>query len=313
MSGFSTKGQHISDLGFRLISRNASPPDDVEVRESIFGVQGDYDFSMILGEPIKENRLITYVVRARETERARFRLLKTKLENWLLDGRISPIYDDYEIGYHYLGKCIGIYLESDDSRGIAMCTITFDCYPFKISELKEGHDIWDEFNFELDVAQPITFHPMGSTFRPLKNGDTITIGIWSTHFDGLGKIEHGLLGRSYKVGSVRSTTQGDSARAYYISELGQWLIEQDAVEAQEGAVEVNLINAGVSSVAPTIETDIDLTIVREDEDVFNLKKGTIKSDLFRLYPGENKMIISGWTRTRYEPGNVNLTWHKELI
>ena len=155
MNGFSTKGQHISDLGFRLMSRNAPPPEDMEVRESIFGVQGDYDFSMILGEPIKENRLITYVVRARETERARFRLLKTKLENWLLDGRISPIYDDYEIGYHYLGKCIGVDLESDDSRGIAMYTITFDCYPFKISKLPEGHDIWEEFNFELDVAQEV--------------------------------------------------------------------------------------------------------------------------------------------------------------
>ena len=153
MKGFSTKGQHISDFGLRLLSRSAPPPIDKEITESVFGVQGVYDFSMILGEPIKENRNLQYKIRSRETNRDQFRLLKTKLENWLLDGRISPIYDDSEIGYYYLGKCIDVDLGSDDSRGIATYTITFDCYPFKIGMLPEGHDIWDEFNFELDVAQ----------------------------------------------------------------------------------------------------------------------------------------------------------------
>lgn len=162
MGGFSTKGQHISDLGFRLINRNAPPPKDQEIRESIFGVHGDYDFSMILGEPIKENRLIKYVVRTRERERERFRLLKTRLENWLLDGQISPIYDDYEPGYYYLGKCISVDLEADDYRGVATFSITFDCYPFKVAELPEGHDIWDEFNFELDIAQITEFEVNGA-------------------------------------------------------------------------------------------------------------------------------------------------------
>lgn len=175
MSGFSTKEQHIADLGFRLISRSAPPPKDQEIRESVFGVHGDYDFSIILGEPIKENRLIKYVVRTRERERERFRLLKTRLENWLLDGQISPIYDDYEPHYYYLGKCISVDLEADDYRGVATYSITFDCYPFKISTLQEGHDIWDDFNFELDIAQVIEFEVNGTRDITLYNAGAASV------------------------------------------------------------------------------------------------------------------------------------------
>src|SRR5690606_7681211 len=36
-------------------------------------------------------------------------------------------------------------------------SVTFTAYPFMIAEYPEGNDLWDIFNFELDVAQKTDF------------------------------------------------------------------------------------------------------------------------------------------------------------
>ena len=53
--------------------------------------------------------------------------------------------------------------------------MTFDCYPFRISEYYEGHDIWDIFNFELDYAQQTSFTITNSTDIILYNPSAISI------------------------------------------------------------------------------------------------------------------------------------------
>ena len=53
--------------------------------------------------------------------------------------------------------------------------VEFDCYPFKISKLKEGHDIWDEFNFELDVAQEVEHTVNGTKEITLYNVSTPSV------------------------------------------------------------------------------------------------------------------------------------------
>lgn len=154
--GFSFLGNHTSDYNLKLISRSDPSPSEKEVIESVPGMQGNYDFSGMFGERIFENRSLTYVFRmiARNYQQAK---TKTKvISNWLMKPSVNSIYDDYNPNYYYRGKCSSVSFEVNPI-GYADLTIEFDAYPFMISELKEGNDIWDTFNFELDVAQITNF------------------------------------------------------------------------------------------------------------------------------------------------------------
>ena len=53
--------------------------------------------------------------------------------------------------------------------------VTFDCHPFRKSDLEEGHDIWDEFNFETDVAQDVSFDVIGSKEITIINAGSTAI------------------------------------------------------------------------------------------------------------------------------------------
>ena len=44
----------------------------------------------------------------------------------------------------------------------------------KISNFQEGHDIWDEFNFELDVTQFVVFNVQGIEAIELYNVGTVS-------------------------------------------------------------------------------------------------------------------------------------------
>ena len=54
-------------------------------------------------------------------------------------------------------------------------TVTFNAYPFKISTLQDGHDIWDDFNFELDMVQDTIFEVNGTKDIILYNNGAIGI------------------------------------------------------------------------------------------------------------------------------------------
>ncbi|MCC5894828.1 MAG: hypothetical protein JJU16_05140 [Alkalibacterium sp.] len=164
-----TKGKHLKDFGLKLVWRDAPPPEQKEIKEPLFGVQGDLDFSLMLGEPVFNNRVIRYGVKTYVEDPEWFRLLKTRVENWLIDGRIDEIEDDYEGSYYYKGKCLSVELGDDSAKGEASYVLTFECYPFKKAELYEGNDVWDEFNFYLDYSQDIEFDVNGSQEITLMN------------------------------------------------------------------------------------------------------------------------------------------------
>lgn len=160
VEGFKRGDKHTKDFGMWLVSRSAPTPEEKTAIESVPFMQGIYDFSMILGERTYENRSLAYVFEILERDYQRRKVNQTVLENWLMKDGYAPLYDDHAPGYYYLAKCTSVDVE--DSTGGLTVNIEFEAYPFKISVLEEGHDIWDEFNFELDVSQPNEYTVNGS-------------------------------------------------------------------------------------------------------------------------------------------------------
>lgn len=169
------KDKHIKEFGLNLISRYAPPPEQKEIKEPLFGIQGELDFSLMLGEPVYNNRRVQYIVKTYEQDPEWFRLLKTRLENWYMDGRVHRIYDDYDGYYYFEGKCTSVDLGVDDATGEALYTISFDCYPFRKAIYPEGNDIWDIFNFYLDYAQPVKYTISGSKTITLMNSGSTSV------------------------------------------------------------------------------------------------------------------------------------------
>src|SRR5699024_4404575 len=97
------------------------------------------------------------------------------LENNLLGTHITMLEDSYDEDYYYLGKCVSVNTTDDHVYNRLIVVVEFDCYPFKISKLPEGHDIWDGFNFELDVAQVIEFGVNGTRDITLYNAGASSV------------------------------------------------------------------------------------------------------------------------------------------
>src|SRR5699024_9618054 len=87
----------------------------------------------------------------------------------------GKIYDTLKPGHYYYGKCINAEVDLDTTWQQLKLIVTFDCYPYMISELPEGHDIWDEFNFELDVAQIVKHEVSGTKEIVLYNAGTPSV------------------------------------------------------------------------------------------------------------------------------------------
>lgn len=171
--GFKRGNIHTKEFGVWLVSRSAPTPDEKTITESVPFMHGVYDFSMILGERIYENRIISYQFEIIDMNYQQRKLIQTKLENWLMKDGFAPLYDDHAPGYYYLAKCTGVDVE-DTSGGLTV-NVEFEAYPFKISILEEGHDIWDDFNFELDVSQPVEYQVNGTLNINLLNAGSCSV------------------------------------------------------------------------------------------------------------------------------------------
>lgn len=115
-----------------------------------------YDFSELYGDQVYEERLLTYrfnMINYSSMNYAGVQHEATKIVNWLMNSNGKKRLTDPDVGgYYFLAEVEGgVDLEHFITSGVL--NVTFVAYPFKISELQEGHDIWDEFNFELDIAQ----------------------------------------------------------------------------------------------------------------------------------------------------------------
>jgi len=165
--GISRNGIHTKEYNMWLIDRSAPTPDEKQITESLPFVQGHYDFSTILGGRVYENRPLSYKFEILNRDYQSRKVIQTSLENWLMKDGYERLNDDHEKGYYWIAKCTRV--NTEDSYGGLTVDVEFDAYPFKISEEPEGSDIWDTFNFELDVAQVTKFTVNGSSNVMLYN------------------------------------------------------------------------------------------------------------------------------------------------
>lgn len=171
-----TKGNKHSydDFGLRMISRELNPPSKNKIKETVPFLNGSYDFSSLYGENTYGERKIKYVFDFRYTNKLDFISKQTAISEWFNNGFKEPLYDDLIPGYYFLAECED---SIEFSEGHVECgvTVTFNAYPFKISTLQDGHDIWDEFNFELDMVQDTKFTINGTQTINLYNNGSIGV------------------------------------------------------------------------------------------------------------------------------------------
>ena len=153
--GFETLGKHTSDFGLQCIERSIGFPEKNKILVQPPFSNTILDFSNLYGSSTYSGREYTFKFLVDRTiSRADMYRLWTRVINWLTQpNKKVPLYDDLMHDYYYLAELVKAPSFDEAIGEDGSLTLTFDCYPFRICELEEGHDIWDIFDFDLDVAQ----------------------------------------------------------------------------------------------------------------------------------------------------------------
>lgn len=170
-TGIEFNGKHsYKDFGLYISERNIGNPSKIKRQERVPFSNTVFDFSGIYGGQEYEERLLIYTFEVAYNEKSvAYYLYETQAINWLMsvDKKIK-LTDDLIPGYYFLAELVDG--PGSDFKWVGgSLTVQFMAYPFKISNLLEGHDIWDEFNFLLDYAQITDFEIKGSKEVTLYN------------------------------------------------------------------------------------------------------------------------------------------------
>lgn len=178
MFGIGFNGKHsYRDMGITLgIDRDIGYPEKEKIKIKVPFSNVEYDFSELYGEQTYTERTLQYTLNVLGKHIVntpeRINIIETKLANWLMNSSgKQKLYDDAIPGYYYLAEVEG-GLNFDELWNHGTLTVEFTAYPFMMSEAEEGHDIWDIFNFELDVAQITEFNVNGTLDVTLYNVGT---------------------------------------------------------------------------------------------------------------------------------------------
>lgn len=318
---FEFNGKSTRDFGL-TIGRGVEIgyPDKNKKIEPLAWTNVQYDFSNLYGSQQYTNRLLKFPIHIMNKSESSIYFQNTKILNWLMSVGRQPFYYSEIPGYYFMAEVV-----SDveyDLRHVhdGVLEIVFECYPFMIDVMPEGHDLVAFMNVNLDVRQQtnFTFKSYWSSFKQLNIGDQATYGAWATQYydpntstGGGDKINPGFHGYTYPIVDKITFAESDlrlSRAAYKLANHNHWLLEQDVLQAQTEYLDVVLVNPGISDVAPIITTNSSVTIVRDDE-IYNLQPGVFETEQFVLKSGENhlKMYIPNVTL------NIDFNFHKELI
>lgn len=206
--GIRFNGRHSSELGLDVIDKQISFPGKNKVMISIPHSNYIYDFSEVYGTQNYTERTfsVTFNILNRSlwTKDSMY-IQWTKVLDWLMKpSKKIPLYDDIMKDYYYLGE-VQVKPDMDELKYRGKLTVVFQCYPFRIYELQEGNDIWDTFNFELDMAQLVKHDIKGSKSISLFNvgmSNLAPVVVASSQME----IRH--KGKSYKVLSGENKIAG---------------------------------------------------------------------------------------------------------
>ncbi len=144
--------------GFYILEHDAPSPDEKEIIEDIPYMQGVYDFSMLLGERVFENRTVTFKIAKFMAPYADRKKAAQDTKNKLMLNGILPVADSYLDSCHWLGKCKSVDPDDDQERNKLTLTVVFDCYPFAIRNATSYSDEFDVDYFTDGVDAWTGFH-----------------------------------------------------------------------------------------------------------------------------------------------------------
>lgn len=164
------------DYSLHLIDVDIGYPEKKEVLVTVPYMNGNYDFSSLYGEDTYSNRQVKVKFALKSPYNKTRTLLNIqydKVVDWLFSSGIADLKIDY-VEYIFNAKVKNISSKTKFLNTESI-EVTFECYPFRKPELFEGDDIWDEFNFELDVAQIVDFNIIGNKIISLINVGAISV------------------------------------------------------------------------------------------------------------------------------------------
>lgn len=150
---FSFNQFNSKDEGFYIVEHEAPSPDEQEIIEVLPFMQGQHDFSMLLGERIFENRTVTFKIWRPMTIYEDRKAAEANAKEKLMLNGILPIRDSYLDRCHWLGKCKSVKADDKQETNTLTLTVEFDCYPFAIRNNTGYSDVFDEEYFTDGVDQ----------------------------------------------------------------------------------------------------------------------------------------------------------------
>lgn len=138
--------------GWYLQERDAPTPDEKEIVESIPYLQGDLDFSAILGERVFESRIITYKFKLPLTGYKDRKIAERRIKSLMTTKTEQKLKDTHDSRYYWLGKIKNIKVEDNPAKKHLIATISFKCYPFAFHNDEYFDDVWDTFDFDNDFS-----------------------------------------------------------------------------------------------------------------------------------------------------------------
>ena len=176
MYGITYNNKHsFNDLGLTVLNtRVIEAPSKIKITETIPFMNGSYDFSNLYGSNCYTERQLEYEFLIKACNSTELELKRMEIDQWLLSSNSkTPLIDDNLPGYYYKAECISA--EFEDLINIGKLKATFTAYPFKIGESYEGNNLWDNFNFELDVLQDTKFTVNGISSVSIYNPSVIDV------------------------------------------------------------------------------------------------------------------------------------------
>ena len=306
-------GKTTKEFDMFLIERDAPTPEEMEQHVTVPYRQGYIDFSSRNGERIYNGRTLTYVFQIFGVTYEQRKAKEFLITNWLMNSGESKLIDSHDIQYYYHAKCKSVTVEDDERLQTLILTITFVAQPFKISELYDGHDIWDEFDFELDYVQDTTVQlprVEDMQFKRVNVGDIVHLAPFAEATESFTEADR-LKGFKVVEEYLLDEPSALGARYAYLFEGFPVSYPQSLIVECIEPVETTLWNTGIHRVIPETTTTMTYggynTFAVEKDGKYYFKFADQPFQNLFLEPGENKLKVYGYGAL------VDFKWHREVI
>lgn len=156
------------DLGVSISSKTIGTPALNRITESVPFMNGVYDFSDIFEDETYGERVLQYEFDLSDVSKELMNAKKMKIINFFKNNRNSVLRDDTIKGYFFNFERMTDH--SFKESGLeGKLTVSLTTHPFKVRDVYEGNNSWDDFNFELDILQDTKFEVSNITNITIHN------------------------------------------------------------------------------------------------------------------------------------------------